>query len=526
MSNALEKYLRLKLDPDKVEATLRIDPGFEVDDVTPESLRAFLDSKAISQQAIDSDAIAELAKSACENADSEEFQEAVVARGTPVEHGLDGRFDFAPHVELLRDQIERRAKAAKNRRFKDQEEAVTAGDNGNGVVDDEYAINFYDDSSFIVVRKGEPIGRIEPPTPGVDGVDVSGNAIAARQGQSADIKIGAGTTETSSGVISAVAGKLSYDAGEIRVDDTLDIQGSVDFSTGNIKFPGDVIIHKGVRDKFEVNAQGNVRIDDLVEAATIRTASDLTLRGGMAGRGSGEIDVQRVAAARYLDGVVGRVGGDLCVEREISNCNLLIAKRIESPNCTIRGGEVRVGRRIEVAQIGGEGEIETGVVLGVIPELEDLCEPLSKIVNLVVTRHSEAQIELDELKQADSKSAAISEKLTEVTFDISSTETHASEIRSRLQTITGSNSTQHLATLVARRAIYPGVTIWMSGWKITLNDTLKGPVVIDLSPEGEVQYTPLGSDGPSKPLAGVAMIVSDDRVPRLTAIDEKLAAVA
>ena len=54
-----------------------------------------------------------------------------------------------------------------------------------------------------------------------------------------------------------------------KVSNTLEIDQNVDFSTGNIDFPGNVIVHRSVKDCFTVKARDDIEVRGLIEAATL-----------------------------------------------------------------------------------------------------------------------------------------------------------------------------------------------------------------------------------------------------------------
>ena len=523
MGRSLENCLRFFLDEHKVEATLHLDQGWASDELTQDAILSYLDSKAILRRCVDADAIESMIADAMQAPD--ETHERAVARGTHVEHGRDGRFEFAHHIALLKEQIEHRARAARSRKSMDAEHKphAKADAKPHDAESGDDPIDFYNLSSFIVVDANEPIGRIEPPTSGTDGEDIYGNAIPATRGQPTDTKAGAGTKDDGNGlIVAATPGKLNYEGLEINVEPTLEIKGSVDFSTGNINFPGETVIRGGVRDRFEVNCGAQLTIHDLIEAASISTKADLEIHAGMAGRGRGRLDIARNAKARYLDSVSGTIGGDLTIDREINSCDLLIKERLEAPSCTIRGGTVRIGQRAEVATIGGTGEI----LMGAFPPVDNVAASLSSVVEELSSIFDEASQELDRLRNSDAHGARHSELLTEATFNVENTRRQAADIRQRLERLTELPGAAPSVTLVVRKAIHPGTAIWFRGWRAEPEHEIRGPIVIDLSPEGEPQHQPLGGEGQPKPLSNLCTVVRDHRLAPLALIERRLADIA
>lgn len=523
MGRSFEHCLRFTLDEHKVVATLRLEPGWASDELTSDAILSYLDSKAVLRRCVDTAAVDDIVAEALK--DPDEPHERVIARGTPVEHGLDGRFEFVTHIALLKEQIEHRARAARSRKFMDQVDRTEPPPSGEETGDDP--IDFYNLSSFIVVGPDEPIGRIEPPTSGTDGEDVYGNSIPATRGQHTEIKAGPGTKDDGSGfVIAAHAGKLDYEGLEIRVEPTLEIKAAVDFSTGNIDFPGDVLVRGGVRDRFEVKAGGRLTINDLVEAASLATLADLEMHAGMTGRGRGRIEIGGNARARYLDSVSGTVGGDLTIDRELNNCDLLIKRRLEASACTVRGGRIRVGQRAELASLGGAGEIETELLLGALPAIDTVAHTLFLIVDEISEVFAAASERLEKLRGSDAHGARHSELLTEATFDVENTRRQAADIHARLERIAQAAEPGSNVTLVVRKAIHPGTKIWFRGWRAQPLGEIRGPIVVDLSPDGEPQHQPLGGEGEPKPLSQLCEVARDNRLAPLASLRQRLADIA
>lgn len=120
---------------------------------------------------------------------------------------------------------------------------------------------------------------------------------------------------------------------------------------------------KGVRDRFIVEATGNVIVDGLVEAATIKCAGHLAVRGGFAGRERGFAEVGKDMTGKYLDNVQGEVKGELRIDREIVNSELTVVGTLRSPNVTIMGGKITCHGEAEVAALGSPSGVPTQIVM-------------------------------------------------------------------------------------------------------------------------------------------------------------------
>lgn len=284
------------------------------------------------------------------------------------------------------------------------------------IVEDDPAqqdVAFYDRSSYTMVTAGQVLAQIAPPTNGEDGRDVTGRVLAARNGRCCVIKIGTGVICKENGdVIAENDGALMRSADRVDVVRLISVTGCVDFSTGNIDFEGDVVVHRGVRDRFVIHAGGHVDVRGLVESAAINAGGDVVLRGGMAGRDIGNVRCGGDLEARYLDKVTGSIGRNLTFEREVIGCTLGISGRIEAPMGTIIGGTMTVASSVRVYAIGSDAGTATQIYLGKIPGLDEAAANAGRIADAFEARHRELSRQRDELRRSVlTKGADVEERL-------------------------------------------------------------------------------------------------------------------
>lgn len=531
---SLEHALRFQVGDRSLTATLRLEPGFPEDEATADALRGYLDSKGVKRERVDDAAVGRMADAA--QAGFDEPIEEVVARGVEPEEGRDARLVLEPDLREAFERIRHRRKLYEQRLRsgaieggESPEDPSTVAADDEGAAGDDQAVDFREQSAFVIVERSRTLGRIEPALDGVDGEDIFGKAIVTTQGRALSMTLGAGVKDAgeSRGLISTQPGRLVVNETEIRVEPRLEIHGAVDFSTGNIDFPGDVEVTGGVRDQFVVKAGGELSIGDLIEAARIEGGSDVVIKRGMAAREQGRLDIRGKLTAHYLDAVSGRVDGDVEVSREINGSTLRIGGKLESPSAAVLGGEIWVAKRTEVNQIGGVGGIETHLLIGTQPELDAYIGKLDAVAERVARRARAAQERLQTLEANISKlTATQAEELTELQFEVARGE----EVREkanigRRRLIEAIESSTH-AVLAVRQAIHESTVVWFRGWMVDFHDTLKGPISIEPDEEGIPRYRPLKGDGAPKPLSVVATLKPDDRIPPLPKLDEQEAAPA
>lgn len=501
----LHRAVRLIVSESRTSATLRIDAAAADGEFCAEDMLALLDEKAVEKAAVDPDAVDRLVEAA--NTARDRVHEEVVASGIEPRHGTDGRFEFHPSISAQLEAIRARQDAYRARSRQELEGAAA----GRPPDDDRDAIDFYECSAFVVVRQGDPIGKLVPPTEGVDGRDIFGEAAPARRGRRADVTLGPSLIKNSDGTIAAAfAGRLDATIDRVSVERTLAVRGSADFSTGNIRFPGDVTVDGGVRDRFLVEAGGDCVINDLVEAATLRIAGRLELRVGVAGRGKASVHTGGDLRTRYLDGVRGVVGGSLRFDREISGCDLRVLRRIEAPAGTILGGRIECAQRVDIAQVGGEGGVETVLALGRLTELDESAARVLALIEEIQPAIDQAAAELAFMQKNVAKpTPQQAEQLTELQFAVLNGREQLVKLGRAVETIGAAYAKNALTSLTARKAIHANTLLLLPGFRVVVEQPLRGGVLIDIGEDGQPRIGTIhGTD--FKPLPARAKVTKDD----------------
>lgn len=478
--DALDKVARVSVSSDGLRATLQIQPGAEASDITPEAVEAILASRGVRPSEATARAAESLARSLAENPGV--MAEAIAAEGVPAIDGKDGHFELAQDIA-------------------DKTKPPESDEDGQPVID------HYGRSAFIIVTEGQLLGVIHPHTDAQDGMDVRGKLIKAVIGRPCPLVLDDSIEQKPDGSVYALKrGRLELLPTSLRIEPVLEIDESVDFSTGNVDFPGDVVIRKGVRDCFRVDVGGSLEVVELVEAASIQAKGSITLRRGMAGRGKGELVTGGDLEAKYLDGVHARIAYDLRIQRELTNCNTVVGRSLHANTCTVVGGELHVRFGGSVRSLGGEAEASTIIRLGSDPQLDELARLLEDTLPQSTAAISKAMQELQDLQKIGSRlTATQAETMTSLQFEIMNGQAKQPAIRGAIEQVLLAYEKLHGATLTVEKAIMPGVVIQFGGQSATVRELIKGPVQIALDQSGAIVLKDPGS-GSSTPLAAKAKI--------------------
>lgn len=280
-----------------------------------------------------------------------------VARGTPVENGLDGS---------IKELFPREVKPT----FKEREDGT---------------VDFKEMNLVVNVSEGQTLCEITLPTEGKEGHNVYGTVIKPRRGLAAVVPAGDNTRVNEDGtqLLAALAGSLIFSKGKFRVDPVFKVD-NVDNSVGNIRFNGDVVVKGFVQEGFEIRSSGNVRVEGSVEGASIYADGSILLVNGINGMNHGILQAGKEITSKYIENCTIHAGGDVKAET-IINSTVETDGNIEisGKRGRIAGGRLTVFGSINSRRVGSRSAVQTTIILGSTPtvmrEKQDIEEQLKEL---------------------------------------------------------------------------------------------------------------------------------------------------
>ena len=380
---------------------------------------------------------------------------AVVARAQPPQAGEDGRVEWAVSDDSPATE-------------EDEGDATTAK-----------PFSHYERSAFVMVEAGQVIGRVVEPTPGVEGRDVLGRPIPpdGLSGQPVNLQLEPSIELDPAGqLVAQIPGVLERRGDSATIRRVMCVDESVDFSTGNIRFDGDVLVRGGVCDCFVVKATGQIEVGGLIEAAILESGGDLVARGGFAGRQRGTAQVGGHLIAHYLNTVSGHVANDLIVEREVINCDLIVHGGVHVDRGSIIGGRLVVAGVIEAAALGSAAAAETQLVIGYVAVLDDKAAQLHRVVATLTRQRDELGETPDNL--TGEALAHWRERDRQVE--------QFEQVQSRLD---GQIRQKRIVDLTVTRMLHLGVILRVAGQRFQIGNNVPGPVRVYLDDAGQPVYS-------------------------------------
>jgi len=229
-----------------------------------------------------------------------------------------------------------------------------------GIAEDGQAVDYKNSMQVTLVSPGDILANIIPATNGENGSDVRGNEIQAMPGTKAKFFLGEGLEEKDGKIIATVAGTPSVQDDVVMIRRNYVLQGDVDLSTGNINFPGTVIIHGNVTDGFEVVSEENVVVNGLISGAKVIAKGYIKCAGGIQGKGKAEITAGSFVSAIFISAAKVIAEGDIVVTKDALHSSISCLGELRLGGSII-GGVATAFKGVECFDLGSESGVKTVV---------------------------------------------------------------------------------------------------------------------------------------------------------------------
>jgi uncharacterized protein len=227
-------------------------------------------------------------------------------------------------------------------------------------------VDFRELATLFIVRKDETIATIVPKRPGVPGADVRGKETPFSKESPETVAAGRNVARREDKLVATVDGRLAFESGRADVDEVLLVKGGVDFHTGHILFPGDVVIEGAVHDGFKIWSGGSIVCKSTVDAFDINAKKDLTCAQGIIGRRQGQVRVGGDLRAKYVQNCRVAVRGDAKIASAIVNSRFYTLGTLDmGDKGVIMGGEVFATHGLRCGRLGNEAFQATRIHAGI-----------------------------------------------------------------------------------------------------------------------------------------------------------------
>jgi len=179
---------------------------------------------------------------------------------------------------------------------------------------------------------------------------------------------------------------------KIVVSDRLVIDGDINFHTGNIDCPGDLLVNGSVMAGFKVKAE-NLTVNGSIENAEVVCLGNLICSGGIVACNDFPLICNGSLWAKYIENSNLEIKNDLFISGSSLHNSIKVAGSIVlcHDSAILVGGKCEAGHSLYSGVIGAKWATPTEIIIGCDPfltqKLKNHCQNLEKIAT-----------ELDELR--------------------------------------------------------------------------------------------------------------------------------
>ena len=258
-----------------------------------------------------------------------------------------------------------------------------------GAIQTDGSIDFRERRIMVPVAAGQLIATKIPACQGDPGITVFGETVAAREGRDIVVRTAndARYSVENHQITAAAAGVLSVIGGTIiRVCSRQEIDGDIDYETGNVEAGNCLVIKGSIQPGFRVAAEGDMLINGSVMSAQVSSLANIVIKGGITGKKSqieaqGDVDISFIEQGKIV------AGGNVVVRKSCYYSTITSAGHIRcKASSKLIGGALIAAGSLTVGEVGTENANPALLAAGVDAERLHLFRELQK--NLIAQQNA------------------------------------------------------------------------------------------------------------------------------------------
>ena len=434
------------ISPDKMTAAIAASPAGERGVMpSPEGLRELLQKNGV-VYGIDSGALSELSVRFAQGLEAK--TEAVVAAGTPPINGEDGRIEFSFNT--------------------DSAPKPSISEDGGA---DYKNINIVNS-----VKAGEVLAKLRHPTNGVDGTDVTGRKVTARNGRPVGMPVGPNTALMDGDkdtLIALIDGIARYNGSAVSVSEGYAISGNVDYSTGNVSYENSVAVEGDIKSGFEVRCGGDLQVSGIIEDCKVTVKENVLCKCGFVGNGKGIIEAGGDVSLAFMKNQTLVCQGGVNIAKEAINSNINARKfiKIFGHNLSAAGGTLQTSGFMEMKTVGNISGIKTTLQIDPAPEITaELAKTEAEIAQYQINIKKLTQT-LETMPPAKKSDKEFTRKLRN---SIAALQQQAIALGAKALELRAAMDKFEGSYIKIERCVYPGTIIKFGTNNMTVSETLNG----------------------------------------------------
>lgn len=346
------------------------------------------------------------------------------------------------------------------------------------------------------VAKGQVLAVRIPAVPGVAGTGVDGQPIPPGQVKEAVLPKGKNIipSEDGSQAIAGIDGHLTLLGNGYAVLPILEVSGDVDFSTGDIDFPGLVRITGNIGNGFLVRATGDILVGGTVSGGKVEAGGKVNVCRGIVGhsyvQAAGDIEVKFIENGE-VSSLRNVTVSDAILYSRVSAGGRVIVTGIPG---SIVGGVIRARLEVSCNSLGGNLGAVTEVEVGASPQdrqrLKEVIPRLAKTVKEEEKALAAVRM-ITDLKARGQMPAGINTEMIErLASSLDSLHRERQELENEQQELTLRLEAIKVGRVIVRSGVRAGVKVTVGPAMLSVDEDM-GPAGFVLSPSGDVTVGPV-----------------------------------
>lgn len=264
-------------------------------------------------------------------------REILVARGSEVQDGADGYFEYL----------------------------FTPEEYGVPKIREDGTVDYTNMSALHNVKAGEKVAIYHPAVQAVDGHTVLGNVMKGKLYRDLPPMRGKGIRREEEAYYAQNDGKIEVKDGKIDIQNVHEISGDVDMIIGKVEFFGDIVIYGNVEEGVTIRAGRNIEIHGSTSLANLYAGGDIVLSRGIQGGNKSKVSARGSVYADFIEHTTVEAGGSVQANI-IMNSNITAKDKVVATGKrgTIIGGYIDAIKGVEAINVGNDVELRTIIHCG------------------------------------------------------------------------------------------------------------------------------------------------------------------
>ncbi len=205
-------------------------------------------------------------------------------------------------------------------------------------------------------------------------------------------------------LVAAEKGLLVLEDNKLYIRNKYTIQGDVSRTDGNIKFPGTIEIIGSVLSGIFINAGGDLKVRDIVEASLLSSGGSILIGKGVKGDRKAVLRANNTINLGFAENTNLMSNGNIIYKKALMNCQVKCNSKIVSQgeNARIIGGKIKAKNGLTADSIGSERGAPTSISFGqdylvedqinvMTKEIEQINEQLESLESMMKTAEHKGQ---------------------------------------------------------------------------------------------------------------------------------------